>query len=150
MQLVHSIYAMWLLLSVVACNDVCSVCGIITQHISSQIQSSHFDSSASLSRGIFWENILEDICLAVSGYGKVTGEDGSVKYVLALDQSGRPIEYNNFEFNRDLSTLYEQRCVGLVDDNYDELLELLMESDHEHTEQYLFDKFCKQITKSCA
>ena len=74
----------------------------------------------------------------------MTGEDGSVKYVLALDQSGRPIEYNNFEFNRDLSTLYEH------DDNYDELLELLMESDHEHTEQYLFDKFCKQITKSCA
>ena len=150
MQPIHSIYVMWLLLPVVLCNkDVCSACGIVTQHINSQIQNSRFDSSASLSKGIFWENILEDICSEVSRYGRIKLEDGGVKYVPAFDQSGQPIEYNNFEFNRDLAGLYEHHCVGLVDDNYEELLEVLMETADEDLDNYLFDKFCKQITRSC-
>ena len=131
---------------------ICTVCGLIVQHISSEFRNLKLTKPSRnpvLSNEAILTDIIEDVCMHISRYGRTTGPDGTVEFIPAFDEWGNPVEHKNFEFNRDVSVLYEHYCVDLVDDNFDELIDLFMTLHFEEFEIDLKNKFCTQITNSC-
>ena len=137
---------------------ICTVCGLVIQHVSSEIRNLEVNVktprlSPVYSRQAILTDIVEDVCLHISQYGLATGTDGTVRFIPAFDGSGRPIEHRNFEFNGELSGLYEHYCVGVVDDNFEELIGLFMSVSFDEivdgVERGLSNRFCTQITHSC-
>ncbi|KAI6649075.1 hypothetical protein LOD99_6796 [Oopsacas minuta] len=132
--------------------NICKVCDLIFQHLSYEIRHK-FSFEQTVKKEIFLHNILEDVCEHISRYGAVTGPDGSVRYTPAFDETGEPIVEKNFEFNREVSHLFDHFCVGIVDDYYYEILNLFVEIElsyfTEETERELKNRFCNQVPHSC-